>query len=123
PKRHSHRNGEGADGYGCRREDKEGRAGAEPGQDGQGAGRGRREMTGQGAACAGAALGRLFAADVALAQRTTLAIEIRGTNAKPARPTAPVNNLQELSAALAACWSPPPADRERGPVDVIFQVS
>jgi len=80
-------------------------------------------MTRQCAARAGAALAYLFAADVALAQRTTLAIEIRGTNAKPARPTAPVNNLQELSAALAACWSPPPADRERGPVDVIFQVS
>jgi len=80
-------------------------------------------MMGQGAACAVAAFAGLFAADVALAQRTTLAIEIRGTNAKPARPTAPVNNLQELSAALAACWSPPPADRERGPVDVIFQVS
>jgi len=80
-------------------------------------------MRARGAARAVAALAGLFAADVALAQRTTLAIEIRGTNAKPARPTAPVNNLQELSAAPAACWSPPPADSERGPVDVIFQVS
>jgi hypothetical protein len=80
-------------------------------------------MRARGAARAVAALAGLFAAEIALAQRTTLAIEIRGTNANPARPTAPVNNLQELSAALAACWSPPPADRERGPVDVIFQVS
>ena len=80
-------------------------------------------MTRQGAARAAAALACLFAADAAVAQRTTLQILIRGTNANPARPTAPVNNLQELSAALAACWSPPPADRERGPVDVIFQVS
>ena len=80
-------------------------------------------MRARGAARAVAALAGLFAAEIALAQRTTLSILIRGTNANPARPTAPVNNLQELSAALAACWSPPPADRERGPVDVIFQVS
>ena len=80
-------------------------------------------MMGRGAACGVAALAYLFAADAAPAQRTTLSILIRGTNANPARPTAPVNNLQELSAALAACWSPPPADRERGPVGVIFQVS
>jgi len=65
----------------------------------------------------------LFAADVVLAQRTTLAIYIHGTNGKPARPSSPVNTLRELSMALADCWSPPPADRERGPVDVIFQVS
>ena len=77
----------------------------------------------RGAACGFAALASLLAADAALAQRTTLQILIRGTNASPARPTSPVNNLQELSAAFAACWSPPPADRERGPVDVIFQVS
>ena len=70
-----------------------------------------------------AAFGALLWADAALAQRMTLAIEIRGTNSSPAHPAAPVNNLQELSAALAACWSPPPPDRERGPVDVIFQVS
>jgi len=75
------------------------------------------------AVCALAALGAVLNADAALAQRLTLAIEIRGTNPNPARPTAPVNTLQELAAALAGCWSPPPADRERGPVDVIFQVS
>jgi len=80
-------------------------------------------MTRQGAARAAAALACLFAADAAVAQRTTLQILIRGTNANPARPTAPVNNLQQLSAAFAACWSPPPLDPERGPVDVIFQVS
>ena len=79
----------------------------------------------RGAASAFAALGLVLVlcADAALAQSTTLAIQIRGTNANPARPAAPVNNQQELSAALAACWSPPPPDRERGPVDVIFQVS
>ena len=77
----------------------------------------------RGAACVVAALACLFAADAALAQRTTLQILIRGTNANPARPVSRVNTLQELSAAFAACWSPPPADRERAPVDVIFQVS
>ena len=80
-------------------------------------------MTRLGEACAVAALSWLFAADAAVAQRTTLQILIRGTNANPARPASPVNNLQELSAAFATCWSPPPVDWERGPVDVIFQVS
>ena len=80
-------------------------------------------MRARAAAWAFAALGWALAANAALAQRITLAIEIRGTNANPARPAAPVNTLQELAAALAACWSPPPPDRERGPVDVIFQVS
>ena len=80
-------------------------------------------MRARGAACAVAALGWLFAGDAAVAQRTTLQILIRGTNANPARPAAPVNTLRELSAAFAACWSPPPADGERGPIDVIFQVS
>jgi hypothetical protein len=75
------------------------------------------------AACGFAALGALLWADAALAQRMTLAIEIRGTNSSPARPAAPVNNLQELATALAGCWSSPPPDRDRGPVDVIFQVS
>ena len=70
-----------------------------------------------------AAFGALLWADAALAQRMTLAIEIRGTNSSPAHPAAPVNNLQELATALAGCWSPPPPDRDRGPVDVIFQVS
>ncbi|TMI99170.1 MAG: hypothetical protein E6G97_23735 [Alphaproteobacteria bacterium] len=80
-------------------------------------------MRARHAACAFAALACLFATDAARAQRTTLQILIRGTNANPARPTSPVNNLQELSAAFAACWSPPPPDRDRAPVDVIFQVS
>ena len=34
-----------------------------------------------------------------------------------------MNNLQDLMAALAACWSPPPADPARRPVDLTFQVS
>jgi hypothetical protein len=74
-------------------------------------------------ALACAALAALLAAGAALAQRVTLAIEIRAANAHPVRPAAPVNTLQQFAAALAACWSPPAADRERGPVDVIFQVS
>jgi hypothetical protein len=80
-------------------------------------------MTVRRAACALAALGALILADAALAQRTTLAITIRGTNSNPTRPSAPVNNLLELSAALAGCWRPPPVDQEHAPVDVIFQVS
>ena len=39
------------------------------------------------------------------------------------RPTAPVHTLQDLSAAFAGCWSPPPPDSERSPVDLTFQVS
>src|SRR5205085_5593909 len=92
--------------HGRGRQDQEGRAGAEPRQDDEGAGRGRREMTRLGEACTVAALSWLFAADAAVAQRTTLQILIRGTNANPARPASPVNNLQELSAAFATCWSP-----------------
>ena len=80
-------------------------------------------MTLRRAACALAALGALISVDAAFAQRTTLQILIRGTNANPARPSAPVNNLLELSKAFAGCWSPPPVDREHAPVDVIFQVS
>jgi hypothetical protein len=52
-----------------------------------------------------------------------LAIEIRGQNTDPVRPTAPIDNLQELSQALARCWSPPPVDTARRPVDLTFQVS
>lgn len=58
-----------------------------------------------------------------LAQGMILAIEIRDQNNNPVRPKAPINNLQELSQALAACWSPPPADTSRRPVDLTFQVS
>jgi hypothetical protein len=61
--------------------------------------------------------------DRAFAQFTTLSIQIRVANPDPGRPTAPINNLQELMQALAGCWSPPPVDSSRQPVDVIFRVS
>ncbi len=60
--------------------------------------------------------------DSALAQ-TTLVIRIGSPNPAPVRPTAPINNLKELSWALARCWRPPRIDPERQPVDVAFQVS
>ena len=59
----------------------------------------------------------------AVAQGTILSIEIRGQNGNPVRPTAPVNNLQDLMQAFARCWSPPPIDTSRQPVDLTFQVS
>ena len=62
-------------------------------------------------------------ADAALAQGMILSIEIRYSNPRPVKPTAPINTLHELSAAFAGCWSPPPLDSERSPVDLTFQVS
>ena len=62
-------------------------------------------------------------ADVASAQGMILMIEIRNANPRPVRPTAPINTLDELSAAFVGCWSPPPSDSERSPVDLTFQVS
>jgi hypothetical protein len=59
----------------------------------------------------------------AVAQGMILSIEIRGQNGNPVRPTAPVNNLQDLMQAFARCWSPPPVDTSRQPVDLTFQVS
>ena len=61
--------------------------------------------------------------EAAVAQTTTLAIEIRGPNRAPSNPKAAVNNLQDLMTALVGCWNPPPVDPSRQPVDVIFQVS
>jgi hypothetical protein len=58
-----------------------------------------------------------------LAQGTILQIEIRGQNNAPVRPTEPINTLQDLSQAFARCWSPPPVDTARQPVDLTFQVS
>ena len=55
--------------------------------------------------------------------QTMLQIEIRGQNNDPIRPTEPINNLQELSQAFARCWSPPPVDTSRQPVDLTFRVS
>ncbi|MEN3375308.1 MAG: hypothetical protein V7604_663 [Hyphomicrobiales bacterium] len=59
----------------------------------------------------------------AVAQGTILSIQIRGQNTNPIRPTAPINNLQELMQAFARCWSPPPVDTSRQPIDLTFQVS
>ncbi len=69
------------------------------------------------------ALGLTATAGLAHAQGMILSIEIRGTNSSPTRPSAPVNDLQQLMAAFVGCWSPPPLDAGRGPVDLTFQVS
>jgi hypothetical protein len=52
-----------------------------------------------------------------------LTIEINRSNARPHGPTGSIANLQELMAAFAGCWEPPPADASKGPVDLTFQVS
>jgi hypothetical protein len=59
----------------------------------------------------------------ASAQDTILSITIRGQNGNPVRPTAPIDNLQDLMQAFAHCWSPPPVDTSRQPIDLTFQVS
>jgi hypothetical protein len=74
------------------------------------------------AVCLLAALA-LSGASAANAQGTILMIEIRATNAQPTRPKGPVKGLQDLMAAWAECWSPPPVDQSRGPLDLTFQVS
>ena len=81
-------------------------------------------MIARGAAgLAALAAGVLLCGGPAGAQGMILQIEIRRTNSHPVRPTEPVNDLQELSAAFAGCWSPPPVDPQRQPVDLTFQVS
>jgi len=59
----------------------------------------------------------------ATAEDLILSIEIQAQNDNPARPIEPIDNLQDLSQALAGCWSPPPVDTSRPPVDLTFQVS
>jgi hypothetical protein len=59
----------------------------------------------------------------AAAQGVILSIQIRAQNTNPERPTEPIDNLQELMQAFARCWSPPPVDTARQPVDLTFQVS
>jgi hypothetical protein len=54
---------------------------------------------------------------------TVLTIVISRSNPEPVRPTAPINTLRDLQIAFAGCWSPPPLDGERQPVDLTFQVS
>ncbi len=56
-------------------------------------------------------------------QGMILSIDIGRSNPRPVKPGTPVNNLQELMGALAGCWSPPPLDQGRQPLDLTFQVS
>jgi hypothetical protein len=61
---------------------------------------------------------------VALAQGgMVLFIEVGRDNPNPVRPAGPVNTIQDLSRALRDCWTPPPFDRDLGPIDVTFTVS
>jgi len=78
---------------------------------------------GAAAALALAALGLGWSGDAARAQFFTLTIHVHRSNPEPVRPIAPVNTIQELMGALRGCWSPPPADEGRQPIDVIFRVS
>jgi len=64
-----------------------------------------------------------LSAPVAHAQGLNLQIEIRDDNTRPIRPHGAVNTLQDLMTALAVCWSPPPLDAKRQPLDLTFQVS
>jgi hypothetical protein len=57
------------------------------------------------------------------AQGMILQIEVRDDNRRPVRPRDVVNTLQDLAAALFACWSPPPLEAKRQPLDLTFQVS
>ena len=61
--------------------------------------------------------------DAVLAQGMILTIEIQRSNPEPHRPATPIDNLQQLMAAFAGCWNPPPAGPNRQPVDLTFQVS
>jgi hypothetical protein len=61
--------------------------------------------------------------DTAVAQGMIVAIPFAGDNPEPRKPTAPINNLRELSAALARCWNPPPIGRTSAPLDLNFTVS
>jgi hypothetical protein len=84
----------------------------------------RRRILGIVAALSLAAGGAFFGIpQAAFAQFQTLVITVRGNNTDPVRPTAPVDNLQDLMRALLGCWSPPPVDSSRQPVDLVFRVS
>jgi hypothetical protein len=52
-----------------------------------------------------------------------LFIEIGRDNLEPRKPVSAVNTLNDLSRALSDCWSPPPFDRDFGPVDVNFTMA
>ena len=80
-------------------------------------------MIARAAAAALAAVAIGLSAPVAHAQGMVLQIEIRNDNTRPIRPHGAVNTLQDFMTALAACWSPPPLDARRQPLDLTFQVS
>jgi len=71
-----------------------------------------------------AALGTLVGAGAAFALGgTILLITTHVSNAEPKRPSAPIDNLKDLSRAFIGCWSPPPVDPNRPRLDLTFQVS
>ena len=80
-------------------------------------------MSARGIACVLASLAACGAAGAQSSIGAILGIEITASNPRPTQPKRPVNNLQDLMMAFGGCWSPPPADRSRQPIDVTFQVS
>ena len=69
------------------------------------------------------AVAAVLYAGAALAQGAILQMEIRNSNPRPVRPSAPINNLDDLMVAFVGCWSPPPLEGNRRPLDLTFQVS
>ena len=81
-------------------------------------------MTARRAVVVAALLAALVAgADAGHAQVQPLVVTFQDSNPNPAKPTQPLNSLKDLALAIAGCFTLPPVDRERQPVDVIFQVS
>ena len=70
-----------------------------------------------------AVLGMGYGVTTADAQFHTLGISIYPSHPAPSRPKNPVNTIKEFAWAFAGCWSPPPLDPGRQPIDVIFRVS
>ncbi len=58
----------------------------------------------------------------AVAQGMILGIQF-GDNPRPRKPAAPINTIRELSIAFSNCWSPPPANKDRQPLDLNFTIS
>jgi hypothetical protein len=75
------------------------------------------------AACVLAALALCGVASAQGGVGAILGIEIIASNPQPTRPNRPVDNLRDFSHAWGGCWSPPPLDHSRQPLDVTFQVS
>jgi hypothetical protein len=53
----------------------------------------------------------------------TLAIAVLATSAVAQAPHVPLNTLNDLVAALRACWAPPPIDQSRAGMQVTVQMS